>query len=222
VGAREFEQKQKNHGATVVPPALKSNPTDGISTEAAEKILQADLQNLIHKVAAGKPLTVAERARIESRAADSVETMAYTKTLVELAAVLGVSRRTLTNWQKMEGAPKALSNGLWPVADWREFVRIRGLSAGRVPVGNEEAWESMKTNIREAKKAAMQVWVCDENGYPSPQAGGLVVAADPGFELRVLAQLDPQAQRLGNCCVNVVPVAASVKTKLGRGGSAED
>ena len=54
---------------------------------------------------------------------------------------------------------------------------------------NEEAWAAMITNIQEAKKAGMQVWVCDENGYPSPQAGGLVVAADPEFELRVLAQL---------------------------------
>jgi hypothetical protein len=52
---------------------------------------------------------------------------------------------------------------------------------------NEEAWAAMKTNIEEAKKAGMEVWVCDENGYPSPQAGGLVVAADPAFELRVLA-----------------------------------
>jgi hypothetical protein len=52
---------------------------------------------------------------------------------------------------------------------------------------NEEAWANLKTNLEEAKKAGMTVWVCDENGYPSPQAGGLVVAADPAFELRVLA-----------------------------------
>jgi hypothetical protein len=113
--------------------------TKELSPDIAGKILDADFQNIVKKVAAGKPLTVAERARIESRAAGSAETLAYAKTLVELAAVLGVSRRTLTNWQKMEGAPKALSNGLWPVADWREFVRLRGLNAGRVPVGNEEA-----------------------------------------------------------------------------------
>jgi hypothetical protein len=54
---------------------------------------------------------------------------------------------------------------------------------------NEEAWAAMITNIREAKKAGMQVWVADDNGYPSPQAGGLVVEADPKFELRVLAPL---------------------------------
>ena len=115
-----------------------------LSPDIAGKILDADFQNIVKKVAAGKPLTVAERARIESRAAGSVETMAYTKTLVELAAVLGVSRRTLSTWQKIEGAPKALSNGMWPVADWREFVRLRGLNAGRVPVGNEEALKARK------------------------------------------------------------------------------
>jgi hypothetical protein len=115
-----------------------------LSADIAGRILDADFQNIVKKVAAGKPLTVAERARIESRAAGSVETMAYTKTLVELAAVLGVSRRTLSTWQKLEGAPKALSNGMWPVADWREFVRLRGLNAGRVPVGNEEALKARK------------------------------------------------------------------------------
>ena len=112
--------------------------------DIAEKILDADFQNIVKKVAAGKPLTVAERTRIESRAAGSAETLAYAKTLVELAALLGVTRRTLTTWQKMEGAPKPLSNGLWPVADWREFVRLRGLKAGKVPLGNEEALKARK------------------------------------------------------------------------------
>ncbi|MEI7912670.1 MAG: hypothetical protein WCK77_23840 [Verrucomicrobiota bacterium] len=115
-----------------------------LSPEVAGKILDADFQNVVRKVAAGKPLTVAERSRIESRAAGSVETLAYAKTLVELAAVLGVTRRTLTTWQKMDGSPKPLSNGLWPVADWREFVRVRGLKAGKTPVGNEGALKARK------------------------------------------------------------------------------
>ncbi len=118
--------------------------TKELSHDIAGKILDADFQNIVKKVAAGKPLTVAERARIESRAAGSVETLAYAKTLVELASVLGVTRRTLSTWQKMEGAPKALSNGLWPVADWREFVRLNGLKAGKALVGNEEALKARK------------------------------------------------------------------------------
>jgi hypothetical protein len=115
-----------------------------LSPEVAGKILDADFQNVVKKVAAGKPLTVAERSRIESLAAGSNESLAYAKTLVELSAVLGVTRRTLTTWQKMEGSPKPLSNGLWPVADWREFVRIRGLKAGKVPLGNDEALKARK------------------------------------------------------------------------------
>jgi antitoxin (DNA-binding transcriptional repressor) of toxin-antitoxin stability system len=45
-------------------PASTALPAD-----VAEKILDADFQNVVRKVAAGKPLTVAERARIEARAA---------------------------------------------------------------------------------------------------------------------------------------------------------
>ena len=72
---------------------------------------------------------------------------------------------------------------------------------------NEEAWANMKTNIQEAKKAGLQVWVCDENGYPSPQAGGLVVAADPKFELRVLAQLSQRGNGPQPVRINLPPGA---------------
>jgi hypothetical protein len=78
---------------------------------------------------------------------------------------------------------------LLPIAKMREYG-IGGVElflSKHNYLRNEEAWAAMKTNIEEAKKAGMEVWVCDENGYPSPQAGGLVVAADPAFELRALA-----------------------------------
>jgi hypothetical protein len=131
-------------GQTMSKGRTQDDGRPSLAPDVAEKILDADFQNIVKKVAAGKPLTVAERTRIESRAAGSADTLAYAQTLVELAAVLGVSRRTLSTWQKMDGSPKALSNGLWPVADWREFVRMRGLNAGRVPVGNEEALKARK------------------------------------------------------------------------------
>jgi hypothetical protein len=51
--------------------------TKELSPDVAGKILDADFQNVVRKVAAGKPLTVAERARIESRAAGSEESLAY-------------------------------------------------------------------------------------------------------------------------------------------------
>ena len=115
-----------------------------LATDVARKILDADFQNIVKKVAAGKPLTVAERARIEARAAGSTESTAYAKTKVELADLLGVTRRTLTTWQKLDGAPSPLSNGMWSVAEWREFVRLRGLK-GATKVGvNEEALKARK------------------------------------------------------------------------------
>jgi len=116
-----------------------------ISAQLAGKILDADFQNIVKKVAAGKPLTVAERARIEARAAGSTDATAYAKTLVELASLLGVTRRTLTAWQKMDGAPKPLSNGMWSVADWREFVRLRGFKGTtKTAPHNEEALKARK------------------------------------------------------------------------------
>lgn len=116
-----------------------------ISPELAGKVLDADFQNIIRKVAAGKPMTVAERARIEARAAGSNDNTAYAKTLVELAALLGVTRRTLNSWQKFEGAPKAASNGNWSVADWREFVRVRGFKSNTKSIPhNEDALKARK------------------------------------------------------------------------------
>jgi hypothetical protein len=165
-----------------------------LSGDVAQKILDADFQNVVRKVAAGKPLTVAERTRIESRAAGSVETLAYAKTLVELAAVLGVTRRTLTTWQKMEGAPKPLSNGLWPVADWREFVRLRGLKAGKVPAGNEEALKARKL-LAEVEERELRIAVKKGEYVPLTKVReewiGLVAQATSILRAKFESELPP-------------------------------
>ena len=107
----------------------------GFDESAARKVLDKDFENIIRKVGAGKTLTSAERARIEARAAGSDDTTAYAKTIVELSEILGVTRRTLSSWRKMEGAPKPLPNGDHDVSAWREFVRLRGLKGAREPAG---------------------------------------------------------------------------------------
>ena len=165
-----------------------------LSPDVAGKILDADFQNVVRKVAAGKPLTVAERTRIESRAAGSVETLAYAKTLVELAAVLGVTRRTLTTWQKIEGSPKPLSNGLWPVADWREFVRLRGLKAGKVPIGNEEALKARKL-LAEVEERELRIAVKKGEYVPLTKVReewiGLVAQATSILRAKFESELPP-------------------------------
>ena len=70
---------------------------------------------------------------------------------------------------------------------------------------NEQAWTNMLTSIRLAKEAGMQVWVADDNGYPSGQAGGLVVEADPAFELRVLTPVVQRGQGPQTICMDLPP-----------------
>ena len=87
-------------------------------------------------------------------------------------------------------------NAVLPIAKMRE-AGIGGvmLFMGRHNyLRNEDAWTNLKTTIRLAKEAGMQVWVPDDNGFPSGQAGGLVVAANPAFELRVLTPVIRRGQ----------------------------
>lgn len=56
-------------------------------------------------------------------------------------------------------------------------------------LNNEQSWANMRRTMESARAAGMQVWVADDNGYPSGQAGGRVVEADPQFELRGLRQI---------------------------------
>lgn len=113
--------------------------------QAAKKVLDKDFENLIRKVASGRNLTTAERALIEARASGSTNSTAYAKTTVELAEVLGVNRRTINLWRKMEGAPKPIANGQHDVSAWREFVRLNGLKGGKELTGaNQEALKARR------------------------------------------------------------------------------
>lgn len=113
--------------------------------QAAKKVLDKDFENLIRKVASGKTLTTAERALIEARASGSSKTTAYAKTIVELAEILAVTRRTINIWKKMEGAPKPLPNGQHDVTAWREFVRLNGLKGSKELAGaNQEALKARR------------------------------------------------------------------------------
>ncbi len=123
---------------------------EAISQAAADVILDADFRNIVSKVKAGKPLTAAERARVQARAAGSTEELATARTVVELAAALGVTRRTLSNWRKMKGAPQPAANGSHDVAAWRDFVQTNKLK------GSVDASES-NTEALKARKLLAEV-----------------------------------------------------------------
>ena len=121
-----------------------------ISQEAADKILSADFANIVQKVKSGKPLSSAERARVQAQAAGSTETLAVANTIVELAAALGVTRRTINNWRKIPGAPEPASNGSHNVSAWRDFVRANSLKGGDDSVG-------ARTDALKARKLLAEV-----------------------------------------------------------------
>ena len=121
-----------------------------ISQEAADKILSADFANIVQKVKSGKPLSSAERARVQAPAAGSTETLAVANTIVELAAALGVTRRTINNWRKIPGAPEPASNGSHNVSAWRDFVRANSLKGGDDSVG-------ARTDALKARKLLAEV-----------------------------------------------------------------
>jgi len=137
---------------------MSSAAQEGVTSDMAERILDADFKNIIKKVAGGKTLTVAERARVQARASGCTDSTAYAKTVVELGNLLGVTRRTIATWQKLDGAPKTLPNGDFPVADWREFVRMRGLKTTQPKSTNEDALKARKL-LAEVEERELKVGI---------------------------------------------------------------
>lgn len=92
-----------------------------------------------------------------------------------------------------------------PIARMRE-AGIGGVMlfmSGHNYLRDEDAWSNLETTIRRAKEAGMRVWVADDNGFPSGQAGGLVVAANPAYELRVLTPVIQRGQGPKNIRVDL-------------------
>ena len=131
---------------------------EDVTSDMAERILGAEFRNIVKKVAGGKNLTVAERARVQARASGCTDSTAYAKTVVELANLLGVTRRTIATWQKLGGAPATLPNGDFPVSEWREFVRVRGLKTNQPKTTNEEALKARKL-LAEVEERELKVGI---------------------------------------------------------------
>lgn len=100
---------------------------DLFSQEQIQRLLKADLYNLARKVKAGKPLTGPERTLLNNCIGGSESAPEpkekYAKNKAELSKLLGVSRQTIYNYTKLEGAPAPLSNGKHDVHKWLEFTQ---------------------------------------------------------------------------------------------------
>jgi len=90
--------------------------------ELASMLLKGDLANLAKKVKAGKPLNVSERNLLQSAAiGDNPAQAEYVNSIVELADVLSVTRKTIQRWRELPDCPKPRPDGRWHVPEWRAF-----------------------------------------------------------------------------------------------------
>ena len=67
-------------------------------------------------------------------------------------------------------------------------------------LNNEEDWALLKFALDEADRLGMRAWIYDEHGYPSGNARGLTLAANPDYECRAVANIEQrikEAARLG-------------------------
>lgn len=71
----------------------------------------------------------------------------FASSQLELAEILGVTRRTIANWKCLDGAPRPRANGSYDVAAWRAFAESKGFAY----CGDEGAHGTSRETLRDVK-----------------------------------------------------------------------
>ena len=86
-----------------------------LDADGAQKVLDADLANILKKVKSGKPLSARER-RTVSAGLDEKE---FAETVGELQGLLGLPRHKYQKLRKLNGSPSDLN-----IEAWRDFISV--------------------------------------------------------------------------------------------------
>ena len=130
-----------------------------LSKEQAETIMRANARNLVQKVHAGKTLSASERRILEAIIDGGQTADNFAKNQVDLAQALGVSRKTVQRWLRLEGNPGTRPDGRYDVTAWRVFKAQRN---GDDPGDTDPA---SQTQLRARQMAAGSI------GVPTPRPG---------------------------------------------------
>lgn len=96
----------------------------GITADQASLLLKADVRNLSKKLREGKSLTPSERGMLRSIASGGTgATETFVRSQVELANVLGISRKTIERARRRPGNPGVRDDGRLDVAAWRDYLK---------------------------------------------------------------------------------------------------
>lgn len=139
---------------------------DGITPEMAKKMLEANSKAMVSKLSKGSTLSKGDILKLEKIVLMG-ESEKYlregAKTWIELAAALGVSRRTLQNWRNKGNCPKQKKDGTHDVEAWLNFMDaeksdpgIKKLNEARLRILNIEAEDKKhKLDVRKGKYVAL-------------------------------------------------------------------
>lgn len=122
-----------------------------LDADALQKINKKNLTNILRKLDRGGTLTAREQAILSGASGES----GYCQNLDELAAELGVDRRTLANakkrWTKDYGIRHLeRADGRYHIAGWREFLDAHGV-IGRGKGGDPDVDDERALKLRAAK-----------------------------------------------------------------------
>lgn len=142
-----------------------------------DKVRRRQVQNILAKQAKGKTLTAREERVLAEAATDTPPGPDnFVKTYDELAGRLGVSRKSIQNWQRKlpESWPRPRADGRHEVAAWVQFMAAHHL-AGAEPDGHPDDqlltvsdWKAQELKLKCEKLQLENAKV----------AGELVLAAD--------------------------------------------
>lgn len=102
------------------------------------------------KAASKKVAKKAPAKKAVKKKAKSKDKLTFETTFAALAKKLGVSRKTLYEWKKIEGCPKPRSDGRHCVDEWRKFMAEKDLSGNSNDVTALRA-EDLQVKIEERR-----------------------------------------------------------------------
>ena len=130
------------------PDETKPQPIALAAAQAAT-LLKGDLRNLAKKVQQGKTLSASERNLLQSAlAGETPAADEYAKNAVQLAAILGVDRKTVQRWRKIDGNPGVRPDGRYHVPSWRAWKLARQ--------GDGSEGEELSQSILRARQILLQ------------------------------------------------------------------
>lgn len=147
--------------------AVKTNVEEGSGRTPAEIMLAANLRNIAAKLKEGKTLSASEIRLLQDMEAGNESPSGESdlaKNQVQLAALLGVNRKTIERYKKLPGAPVPRPNGKLSVSEWRAFL------ASHSVVDDEDEIDASKEkakNLRlQNEKLAEQLKILREEYVP--------------------------------------------------------